>query len=420
MKGQAMGVLEQAAGPEVDALLGSLVTSAVSADPYPVYAKLRALGPVRWTAAGGVVVLFGYNDCAALVRDQEFGSQSPEWSDQVTPGWREHPAKIATFEAMLFRDPPDHTRLRRLVSAAFTPRQAEHMRADVSALTAKTLDQLADAGSDGAVINLHDFLAARLPIAVIGSLVGVPERDWPMLRGPMTTLLKLVELGTARQPLAAADAAAVTLDAYFADLAADRRRQPAADLASAVVAAQRTQDGAAAFTDAEVTQLLTFLFMAGVDTMANLLANGTFALLTNPEQADLVRSGAVSLDDLADEVLRYDAPVQLVGRVAATATVIGGMAVGANELVLAMLGAGNRDPARFPSPDVFDLRRKGTAPLSFGGGIHRCLGAPLARVEAGEFLAGLVRRFPALSLAGDPVREGVVFRGFSDLPITVR
>jgi cytochrome P450 len=165
--------------------------------------------------------------------------------------------------------------------------------------------------------------------------------------------------------------------------------------------------------------MLTFLFMAGVDTMTNLLANGTYALLTSPEQAALVRTGEVPLDDLADEVLRYDAPVQLVGRVASADTKIGGASVRAGELVLAMLGAGNRDPARFGDPEVFDVRRKGTAPLSFGGGIHRCLGAPLARVEAGEFLTGLLRRFPALALAGDPVREGVVFRGFSDLPVTV-
>jgi cytochrome P450 len=418
-----MEVLKQpaATAPEIQGLLGSLVTPAVSADPYPVYASLRELGPVRWTAAGGVLVLTGYEDCAALVRDQVFGSQSPEWCDRVTPGWREHPAKIATFEAMLFRDPPDHTRLRRLVSAAFTPRQATRLRADVAALTKRTLDQLADAGSDGGTIDLHEFLAARLPIAVIAALVGVPESDWPALRGPMTTLLKLVEIGAAKQALPDADAAATTLADYFATLAADRRKRPGTDLASTVITTQQaTAGGGAPFTDTEVTQTLVFLFMAGVDTMTNLLANGTLALLIHPEQADLARTGAVSGELLVDEVLRYDAPVQLVGRVAATDTTIGGAPVRANELVLAMLGAGNRDPARFDQPDAFDVRRKGTAPLSFGGGIHRCLGAPLARIEAAEFLAGLLRRFPALTLAGEPVREGMVFRGFSYLPIAVR
>ncbi len=397
-----------------ETLLGSLVTTVVSADPYPVYAQLREQGPVRWAAGGGVLVLFGYEDCATLVRDQEFGAQSPAWNDRVSPGWREHPAKTATFEPMLFRDPPDHTRLRKLVSAAFTPRAAERMRASVTALAAQAIDELAEAGSEGSTVNLHGFIGDRLPIAVIASLVGVPASDWPALRGPMTTLLKLVELGSARQTLAAADAAAVTLDEYFSALADDRRARPRDDLTSSVVAAQHPD-----FTDTEVAQMLTFLFMAGVDTMTNLLANGAYALLTNSEQAGLIRAGEVSLEDIADEVLRYDAPVQLVGRVAARETAIGGTTVRGGELVLAMIGAGNRDPARFPSPNVFDLTRKGTAPLSFGGGIHRCLGAPLARVETGEFLAGLVRRFPALRLAGDPVRAGIVFRGFSDLPVTV-
>jgi cytochrome P450 len=409
------------AGARIAALLGSLVTPAVSANPYPVFAQLRDLGPVRWKAAGGVPVLTGYEDCAALVRDQEFGSQSPEWCDQVTPGWREHPARVATFEAMLFRDPPDHTRLRRLVSAAFTPRQAERMRGDVAGLCTRTLDQLADAGGDGSLVDLHDFLAARLPIAVIASLVGVPEADWPLLRGPMSALLKLVELGITKQMVADADAAAITLDAYFRELAADRRASPGPDLASTIVAAQHaSRPGADAFTDLEVVQLLIFLFMAGVDTMTNLLANGTLALLASPQQARLVADGAVPLDNLVDEVLRYDTPVQLVGRVAAIGKVIGDVEVRPGEVVLAMIGAGNRDPARFERPDSFDVTRKGTAPLSFGGGIHRCLGAPLARVEAGEFLTGLFRRFPKVSLAGEPVRQGVVFRGFSYLPITLR
>lgn len=410
----------QEALPEIDALLTSLTTPAVSADPYPVYARLRSFGPVRWASAGGLLVLTRYEDCAALVRDQQFGSQSPEWCDQVTPGWREHPAKVATFEAMLFRDPPDHTRLRRLVSAAFTPRQAERMRADVTTMTNRTLDELADAGSGGGTVDLQEFLAARLPIAVIGRLVGVPESDWPALRRPMSALLKLVELKVTSQILADANKAATELAEYFAAMAADRRKHQAGDLASTVVASQRATAAGDGFTDDEVIQMLTFVFMAGVDTMTNLLANGALALLAHPRQTELVRSGMVPADDLVDEVLRYDAPVQLVGRVAAADTEIAGTDVRTGELVLALLGAGNRDQVRFTDPEVFLITRKGTAPLSFGGGIHRCLGAPLARVEAAEFLIGLATRFPELRLAGEPVRQGFVFRGFEHLPIAIR
>ena len=376
-----------------------------------------------------------------LVRDQGYLSQSPRWCDQVAPGWREYPARVATFETMLFRDPPDHTRLRRLVSAAFLPRQAERMRADVTSLSRQALDELADSGSAGSTVNFAEFIAARLPIAVIGQLVGIPAADWPLLRRPMSALLRLVDLAVSRQAAAEADAAAVELDGYFRALAADRRRNPRPDLATAIVEAQHGEDPARAFTDTEIVQTLTFLFMAGVDTMASLLANGTYALLAHPQQAELARSGRYGADAIVDEVLRHDAPVQIVGRVAAADGVIGGVTGGAGgvvggmtggpdgviggadvragNLVLAVLGAGNRDPHRFPEPDAFDLTRQGTAPLSFGGGIHRCLGAPLARIEAGEFLTGLLTRFGSLRLAAEPERQGLVFRGFTNLPIAL-
>jgi cytochrome P450 len=406
---------------EIAALLDSLTSPEVSADPYPVYTRLRQFGPVR-APDSPVAFLAGYEHCAALLRDQAFGSQSPQWCDRATPGWREHPSKVATFEAMLFRDPPDHTRLRRLVSAAFTPRQAARMRREVARLTEQALDHLADAGCDGGTVDLHELIAARLPIAVIGSVVGVPESDWPTLRGWISKLLRLVELTVSRQELADADEAATALREYFTSLAARRSDEQADDLASSLAVIANgggDQDGATASAD-EVIQTLTFVFMAGVDTMINLLANGMHALLTHPAQAELLRSDDRIAEGAVDEVLRYDAPVQFVGRVAAAGTQIGGLAVDTDQLVVAILGAANRDPARFTDPDSFDITRTGTVPLSFGGGIHRCLGAPLARVEAGAFFSQALARFPALRVDGQPTRQGTVFRGFGYLPVAVR
>jgi cytochrome P450 len=416
-----------APGPAADgnALLASLTTPAVSADPYPVYARLRALGAFR-ASGSGAVFLTGYDDCAALLRDQGFRSQSPAWADRVTPSWRSHPAKVATFEAMLFRDPPDHTRLRRLVSAAFTPRQAERMRADIVAMTGRALDRLADAGADGGPVDLQDVLAGSLPIAVIASLVGVPDEDWPVLRTSMSALLRLVELTVSQQALAEANAGALALREYFAGLVADRRRAAGPDLGSALVAARDASAAAGTgpddgFTEEELLQTLTFVFMAGVDTMTNLLANSTAALLAHPRQAALLRARPELVPDAVEEVLRYDAPVQLVGRVAAADGVsAGGLSLRADQLVVALLGAANRDPARFPAPDTFDVTRRGATVLSFGGGIHYCLGAPLARLQAGVFLTALLDRFPGLRLAGQPRRAGTVFRGFDYLPVALR
>jgi|SRR5579875_1780477 len=418
-----VNIAGQQSDDDVNTLLDSLLTPAVSADPYPTFERLRALGSPLPTPSG-IWFALSYDHCATVTRETVFRAQSPEWCDLATPRWRERPSKIATFETMLFRDPPDHTRLRRLVGAAFTPRQAERMRAGIGDLVQRTLDVLADAGSDGGPVDLQAALAARLPIAVIASLVGVPESDWPILQPAMSTLLKVVEIGVTKHDLDKADRAALELRDYFTALAASRRATPRDDLASTLVAVhdataagQRPAD--AGFSEDELLQTLTFLFMAGVDTMTNLLANGTAALLTHPDQADLLRADPALVPRAVDEVLRYDPPVQFVGRVAGTDTQLAHAALTPGTLVMAILGAANRDPARFADPGAFDITRTGTTVLSFGGGIHYCLGAPLARVQAGTFFAALLTRFPRLRLAGTPVRQGVVFRGFSHLPVAL-
>ncbi|MGH3158046.1 MAG: cytochrome P450 [Streptosporangiaceae bacterium] len=419
-----VNIAGQGAYDEVNALLDSLITPAVSANPYPTFERLRALGGPHLTPTG-IVFALSYDDCATVTRETVFGVQSPQWCDLATPGWRERPSKIATFETMLFRDPPDHTRLRRMVGAAFTPRQAERMRRDVAGLVQRALDALADAGADGSAVDLQATLAAQLPIAVIGSMVGVPESDWASLRPAMSALLKVVEIGVTKQDLDEADRAALELRDYFRALAASRRAAPRDDLASTLVAAHDAtasgqRDGGAGLSGDELLQTLTFLFMAGVDTMTNLLSNGTSALLSHPDQADLLRADPALAPHAVDEVLRYDPPVQFLGRVAATDVILSGVPLTPGTLVIAMLAAANRDPARFHDPGVFDITRRGTTVLSFGGGIHFCLGAPLARVEAGTFFAALLTRFPRLQQAGTPVRQGLVFRGFSRLPVTLR
>ncbi|WP_051966382.1 cytochrome P450 [Kitasatospora mediocidica] len=405
-----------------EALLARLGTPQGRADPYPVYAALRALAPVCRTRRGQLY-LTGHQDCAELVRSTSFRAQGPDWMDRVSPGWRERPGKVATIEAMLFRDPPDHTRLRRLVSGAFTARRMAALREQIGRLAEAALDEIADAGADGGVVDLQALLSRSLPVSVIGTMVGVPPKDWGLLQESMSAMMQVVELTVDEPALAAADRGAETLMDYFAALVADRRKEPTDDLASALVAVRDDVSGdreGGGLSEPELLQTLLLLFMAGVDTMVNHLVNGTAAFLAHPGQADLLRADPALAPGAVEEALRYDAPIQILARVAAEDVTIRQTPVPAGTLVIGLLGAANRDPERFPDPDVFDITRPGTGSVSFGGGMHFCLGAPLARIESAAFFPALLTRFPGLRQAGEPVRRGLVLRGFEHFPVTLR
>ncbi|MDH6131422.1 cytochrome P450 [Kitasatospora sp. MAA4] len=411
-----------------EVLLARLGTPQGRADPYPVYAELRALAPV-FRSRRGQIYLTGHQDCAELVRSTAFRAQGPDWMDRVSPGWRERPGKVATIEAMLFRDPPDHTRLRRLVSGAFTARRMAALREQIGQLARTALDEIADAGADGGTVDLQALLSRSLPVSVIGTMVGVPPQDWGLLQESMSAMMQVVELSVDEPALAAADRGAETLMDYFAALVADRRKEPTDDLASALVAVrdeagedrQLSADGqAGGLSEAELLQTLLLLFMAGVDTMVNHLVNGTAAFLAHPEQAALLRAAPALAPGAVEEALRYDAPIQILARVAAEDVTIQRTPVAAGTLVIGLLGAANRDPERFADPEAFDITRPGTGSVSFGGGMHFCLGAPLARIESAAFFPALLERFPGLRAAGKPVRRGMVLRGFEHFPVTLR
>jgi cytochrome P450 len=410
----------QAAAAVVAELFGS---EEARADPYPLYRRLRQLDPVH-LADSGRLYLTRYADCAASMRNSKLLAQSPSWMDLVSPGWREHPAVVQNIESLLFRDPPDHSRLRRLVNKSFTPRRVARMREDISRLTGAALDRLADAGSDGGAVELYDLLATTLPIAVVGTLIGIPEADWPMLHDPLSAVMQVVEVGVGSGKLAEADESTLRLNAYFEDLIEQRRRDPGPDIISDLVATAEAggdpADGGTGMTDSELLRTVILLFGAGVDTTVGLLANGMVALVEHPEQARLLRADPDLATGTVDEVLRYDSPTQVVVRVAGEGAVVAGVPVAANTPVFALSGSAHRDPEQFENPDVFDITRKGTSVLSFSGGIHYCVGAPLARLEAELFFPELISRFPALSLAGPPVRRGFVVRGYTSLPVTVK
>jgi cytochrome P450 len=398
---------------EVLTLLAELTTLAGREDPYPRFDRMRRISPVL-RADDGALVVTHHADCTAIVRDQRLGHMPPDMLAFLGyPNWAEHPALRMLFTSMLVANPPEHTRLRRLVSSAFTARRVAALRPAIDAMVDDLLDGLQ--GSANSRADLVDAFAFPLPVNVIGELLGVPAADRPQFKTLIRDWTQVLEVITP-DVLATADPAAATVREYLAGLAAERRRNPGDDLLSALVA---TNGPAAGLTDDEVLTMAALLFAAGFETTTNLLANSVVALLRNPPAFARLREEPALAAPAVEELLRYDSPVQIVSRLVGEPVELGGVTIAAGERVVAYLGAGNRDPRRFPDAEALVLDRADNAPLSFGGGIHYCLGAPLARLEAQVALPALARRFPGLALDGDPVRrDSLSIRGYLAVPVT--
>jgi cytochrome P450 len=401
-------VLKVMDSPDVTALLEELATPAGREDPYPRYERLRAISPVA-RAADGALVVTCYADCTTAVRDPRLGQLPPDVLAMAGyPDWAAHPALRLLFTSLLMLNPPDHTRLRRLVSGTFTARRVQALRPAIARMVNDLLD-----GMSGTV----DFVTAfafQLPVNVIGELLGVPQPDRAQFQSLVRDWAQVLE---ALHPsaLRRADAAATTIRDYLSRLAAERRREPGTDLLSALVSAHEAGHH---LSEDELLTTTALLFAAGFETTTNLLTNSLVALLSNPGQLRLLREQPALIQPAVEELLRFDSPVQIVSRVTTAPVELGGRTVPAGEHVVAYLGAGNRDPDRFTDPNRLDLGRQDNAPLSFGGGSHYCLGAPLARLEAQLALPALLRRFPRLSQTGEPQRrDSLSIRGFTRLPV---
>ncbi|MBF6098616.1 cytochrome P450 [Nocardia cyriacigeorgica] len=381
------------------------------ADPYPLYEQLRACGPAV-AAPDGTIVVTGYRLVSALARDHRLRKR-PETSLAANgfPHWRQRPGLRLIFGSMLVANPPEHTRLRRLVSGAFTSRRVAGMRAAIEGLVTGLLDRMEAAGAHGPIDFIDEF-AFPLPVTVIGELLGIPDTDrmrfQPLVRDWTAVLDRLDE-----PTVAAADTAADTIIDYLGELIARRRRAPADDLLSALTT---PGDG---LPDDELITMAALLFAAGFETTTGLLANSLHALLDHPGQADQLRQRPELAGPAVEELLRYNSPVQLLtSRTAPEAMNVGGLELAAGQRVIMLLGAANHDPEVFDDPARLRLDRDGEPPLSFGGGIHYCLGAPLARLEAQIAVPALLRRFPGLARAADPVpRDGLALHGLVHMPI---
>jgi pimeloyl-[acyl-carrier protein] synthase len=380
-------------------------------DPYPTYHRLRAEDPVHQNPLG-FWVLTRYEDVVTALRDPRLAKEAIASFVAARFG-----APIpAVGLSMLDRDPPDHTRLRGLVSKAFTPRVVEGLRPHIQ----RIVDGLLARVEGEHAMDLIEEFAYPLPVIVICQMLGVPVEDrdqfrqWGLdiARGLDTILLPPdSEVG---QRSAAARRA---LADYFRALIAERRASPRGDMLSDLIAAEEAGDK---LSVDELLATCILLLVAGHETTVNLIGNGTLALLRHPDQLERLREDPGLIGSAVEELLRYDGPVQRTARIPSEDVTIGGRTIPKGELVMPFIGAADRDPAQFPDPDRLDIGRADNRHIAFGWGIHFCLGAPLARLEGQIAIGTLVRRLPKLALATDRPehRLSLTLRGLTSLPVS--
>jgi cytochrome P450 len=390
--------------------VGLLLTPEGRVDPYATYEDIRSFGDVS-EVYEGFYVTTRYAIIDELLRDPGTRVSDRELFKRWMPDYRPEGASASVLDSMLQTNAPDHTRMRRLASGAFTARRVAAMRDTIESLSQRLADDIADADD----VDFMDRFAYPLPIQVICSLLGVPGEDQEWFRTQAGIVTIILEPQLSWESFPEADAASLALGEYFADLVQSRRAEPRDDLTTALVHAS---DEGGSLSHDELLANLILLLVAGFETTTNLLGNGLRAILDRPELAAALRADPDLAGRYVEETLRYDSPVQLTSRWSKEPMTVGGVEIKPYEQIMMLLGAGNRDPERFSDPARFDPMREGNQPLSFGGGAHYCMGAPLARLEAQVALPLLLRRFPDLHLAGDPVhRDRLTLRGYATLPI---
>jgi cytochrome P450 len=385
---------------------GSLVFDPLSpafiADPYPFYRRLREEAPVFKTPQG-FWLLSRYEDVALSLRDRRFGKDFAGNITRRYGGDRMGEPVIANLaRTMLVLDPPDHTRLRSLVTKAFTARRVADMRPRIRKLVDQQLDRVIDKGE----MDVIKDLAHRLPVIVICDMLGIPEEHRAgFLIGSNVSGRVLDPAPMSREELDRANQMTQVGNAYFDQLCDLRRREPQDDLTTELVRAEEAGDRLSA---EELRANIGLLFGAGHETTTNLIGNGLLALHRSPGQWRRLKDDPSLIAGAVEELLRYDSSVQMTGRVTNTGLEIGGVTLPPGESVITLLGAANRDPAQYADPDTLDVGRQNVRPMSFGGGIHHCLGAQLARLEAELVFTALIERLPNLEL---PEKDQPDWRG---------
>ncbi len=400
---------------EPQALLLKLLDPAIRANPYPVYREILDSGPMQMPEST-LYVLSSFADCDEVLRHPDSCSdrmKSTAAQQAIAAGEQPRPFGTPGF---LFLDPPDHTRLRRLVSKAFSPKVVKSLEPDITGLVDDLLDKVDEAGQ----FDVIEGLAHPLPVAVICRLLGVPIEDEPQFSSASTLLAQGLDPFTTftgdTHGLEERMEAGLWLRGYLRELLERRRSQPADDLMSALISVEESGDQ---LTEEEIVATCNLLLIAGHETTVNLIANAILAMLRNREHWTALSADPSRASAIIEETLRYDPPVQLASRVAGADMEIGAIRVPKGDIMMVLLAAAHRDPAVADRPDEFDPTRSAIRHLAFGHGAHFCLGAPLARMEAAVALSAVTKRFPDARLADEPTyKPHVTLRGMARLDVT--
>jgi cytochrome P450 len=389
-----------------DALPPQALLDQLRDDPYPLYEGLRSSGPVvwlgpirRWAVTSHALVL-------QVLKEDAFSADRTRWEGAQAP-------TAPVPRTMLVSDPPDHTRLRTLVQKAFTPRVVEQLRPRIEQRVHAVLDEAAARGG----MDLIEDLAYPLPVTVIAEMLGVPPEDHELFEAGSAAIAAALDPSSPDQrPVH--DPARDQLERYLAGIIEARRAEPRDDLVTGLVEAEEEGDR---LDTHELLQMCILLLVAGHETTVNLIGNSVHTLLDHPDALARLRAEPELIEPAVEELLRFDGPVQLTGRVATRPIELADRVIEPGQLVMTLLGAANRDPAAFASPASLDLARHPNPHVGFGRGIHFCIGAPLARLEARIALETLFRRFRSITLAGRPERiSSPVLRGLHSLPVNLQ
>ncbi|MBV9447183.1 MAG: cytochrome P450 [Streptosporangiaceae bacterium] len=387
--------------------LASLLARPETADdPYPAYDLLRETDRVLWVEEMGRWLVTGHREALFLLCHDRVSVNRHLLDDGVPPEQKPR--------GLPFIDPPDHTRLRALVQQAFTPGAVERIRPEAE----KLADELLNAADDRDEVDIITDFAGPLPAITLASMLGIPPEDHDLFRSWAAAIVEAIDPVSHQLVSDAGLQERVSMQDYLTDIIAQRRQRPTEDLISGMVEAEESGDR---LTGTELMEMCVVLTIAGVEATTNMIGNGVNALLDHDDQLARLRSEPQMIRTAVGELLRYDAPIQVAGRIPLEDIELDGHRIGEGQSVGVLLGGANRDPEVFPDPGRLDLARSPNNHLAFGRGIHFCLGAPLARVEGSVAISMLVNRFPGLHRAGPGKRRANVHvRGFMSLPVALR